>query len=80
MSNLCKKCLIGVAAEDYLRMLQRSKEAIAPRDRPSDEEYQRRNRLCEACDRLQGPTCVACGCFVELRALRKSAHCPYKKW
>ena len=56
MSNLCKKCLIGVAAEDYLRMLQRSKEAIAPRDRPLDEEYQRRISLCEACDRLQGPT------------------------
>lgn len=80
MTNLCKKCLIGRQAEDYLKMLEKSKAAIPPRDRAAEAVYARRIAACEACDRLNGATCLACGCYVELRALRKSAACPKKRW
>lgn len=80
MTVICKKCLIGQQAEDYLRMLEKSKAAISPKDRASDEIYVRRIAACEECQHLKGPTCMACGCYVELRALRKSVSCPYRKW
>ena len=79
-SILCKKCLIGQNAEDYLQMIEKSRAAVPRRDRTDDAAYRRRIALCEECSYLQGPTCMACGCYVELRAIRKNTHCPYKKW
>ena len=80
MSRICKKCLIGQQAQDYLAMIAKSKAAVSPKDRASDSVYDRRVEVCEACSYLSGPSCLACGCYVELRAIRKSSRCPYGKW
>lgn len=80
MSRICKKCLIGQQAEDYLQLIEKNKAAIPPKGRTPEEVYDRRIELCEACQHLNGPTCMACGCYVELRAIRKESKCPYKKW
>ena len=80
MTRICKKCLIGQQAEDYLAMIAKSKAAVSPKDRTADEVYDRRIGTCEGCSYLSGPTCLACGCYVELRAIRKSSRCPYGKW
>lgn len=80
MSRICKKCLIGQQAEDYLRFVEKNKAAIPAKSRVSDEEYDRRISACEECDYLIGLICRACGCYVELRVLRKGASCPYRKW
>ncbi len=80
MSRICKKCLIGQEAEDYIALIEKNRAATPARVRVSDEEYARRIGLCEACEKLSGPTCLACGCYVELRALRKNSHCPYSQW
>lgn len=77
---LCKKCLIGQNAEDYLQLIEKNRAAVPQRDRTDDATYRRRIALCEACSHLQGPTCIACGCYVELRAIRRNIHCPYKTW
>lgn len=80
MKIFCKRCLIGVEAENYQQMIEKSYAAIPPRDRTPEEAYAARVALCEACDYFQAATCRACGCYVELRAMRKNTHCPYKKW
>lgn len=80
MSRICKKCLIGQQAEDYLALIEKNRAATPAKVRISDAEYARRIGICEACEKLSGPTCMGCGCYVELRALRKDSHCPYKKW
>lgn len=80
MSRICKKCLIGQQAEDYLAMIAKSRAAVSPKDRADDALYDRRIEACENCGYLSGPTCLACGCYAELRAIRKSSRCPYKKW
>ncbi len=79
-SLLCKKCLIGVQAEQYQQMIEKSKAAIAQKDRAPDEELARRIGLCEGCEFFHAATCRACGCYVELRALKAAVHCPKKKW
>lgn len=80
MSGICKKCLIGQQAADYLQFIEKNRAATPERLRTPEGEYGRRIALCEACKKLSGPTCLSCGCYVELRALRKDSHCPCKKW
>ncbi len=78
--HICKKCFIGVQAEQYSQMIEKSKAAISKKDRASETEYARRIDLCQECDFFLAATCRACGCYVELRALRAATHCPKKKW
>lgn len=77
---ICKKCFIGVQAEQYSEMIEKCKAAIPVRDRTEDGEYARRIGLCEECEFFHAATCRACGCYVELRAMKKGTHCPKKKW
>ena len=47
-----------------------------------DEEYQDRLAKCKECDNLLSGMCRICGCFVEMRAVKKKNHCPAveKRW
>lgn len=80
MSRICKKCMIGLEAEAYLLLIEKNRAAIPQKHRASDQEFDKRITACEECEKRSGPTCLACGCYVELRALRKDSRCPYKKW
>lgn len=80
MSRICKKCMIGVEAEQYLLLIEKNRAAIPLKNRASDAEFDKRITACEECEKRSGPTCLACGCYVELRALRRDSRCPYKKW
>ncbi|MBO6109025.1 MAG: hypothetical protein J6P16_06450 [Eubacterium sp.] len=62
---------------------------IAPADKVSDDEYDRRLKICVECDKLTksasldgvaSGTCLACGCYIEIRAAVKTGACPGKKW
>ncbi len=82
MDNRCKLCEIYKAAGDpkiegQIDMLIKG---IPANEKTSDAEYARRLDICGLCDRLLGNTCLACGCFVELRAARRDSHCSRKKW
>lgn len=50
--------------------------------RASDEVYSERLSVCKACEELENGICRKCGCFVELRALKKEMYCASeeKKW
>lgn len=80
MSRICKKCLIGQQAQDYIALIEKNKAATPVQYRTPEDVYDRRIVICENCEKLSGPTCMACGCYVELRAIRKDSKCPYKKW
>lgn len=58
-------------------------ESLSPSECVSDEEYERRLRICDGCDGRTGPTCRYCGCFVLARAKKREQECPMpgeKKW
>ncbi len=80
MSVICKKCFIGQQAEDYIKLIEKNKAAMPRSSRADDIVIEKRITVCENCEYLVGATCSACGCYVELRALRKSSKCPNKKW
>ena len=77
----CRKCLIKDL--DDKKISEEIKQAIDRLDdglKVSEEEYGSRLDVCISCDRLNAGTCMACGCYVELRAAAVSGKCPYKKW
>ncbi len=46
-----------------------------------DGEKQRRLEICSNCAHLDiNGVCMMCGCYVQLRALPQSGHCPMKQW
>ncbi len=77
----CYKCLLREMDEEaYMQKLHRY-IALLDRDvKTAQDIYESRLSICKACDRLEAGTCLACGCYVELRAAVKKNRCPYKKW
>jgi hypothetical protein len=41
-----------------------------------DAQYHTRLEICRTCDRLSGNRCVACGCFIYVKARGRIFHCP----
>lgn len=80
--NKCKRCLLSEIAgkEDVYAHVLRTRELLSPNEKASDALYDKRLGICGECDRLLDATCLKCGCYVEIRALKKDANCPLKKW
>ena len=78
LKTICPRCLLEKASADI--DLEEYKERIAPEDRATGDQYEDRLRLCNACKYLNAGLCGACGCYVELRAMRATSRCPYEKW
>ena len=77
----CLKCLLKEMDEAaYMEKLHRYIEMMDAKSRTAGDKYQERLNICKQCDYLEAGTCLACGCYVELRAATKVSDCPYKKW
>ncbi|MCM1244617.1 MAG: DUF6171 family protein [Roseburia sp.] len=50
---------------------------IPQEDKVSDQEYEKRLMLCDRCSELRGGLCGQCGCYVAVRAVRKTGYCPH---
>lgn len=81
-TRVCTRCLLRdmVQAGSSIEMIEKYRDAIKVADRVTEENYERRLAVCRECDRLNAGTCMACGCYVELRAVAKVSRCPKKKW
>lgn len=78
--NPCLRCLLQAADENQLfEMIQQRIAALPPSQKADPGEYARRLSLCGGCDELISGTCRKCGCYVELRAAKRSASCPHEK-
>ena len=77
----CRRCLLeDFDREAYSRTLKEHIENTPVRERTPEANYARRLETCKACDFLEAGICMACGCYVELRAASRRGRCPYKKW
>lgn len=77
----CLKCLLRELDEEaYRKQLLRYIERLDADVKTAQAIYERRLQVCKECDYLETGTCLACGCYVELRAAVKKNRCPYKKW
>ena len=78
--RICRKCLLAEADRGMYETVLREIGRMKPEMRADESLYSRRLAICRECDRLSGGTCLACGCYVELRAAAVSSACPKKKW
>lgn len=79
--RVCRRCLLrDMAGHEQLKRIEAYRDAIRPGDRAGEAEYERRLALCLACGQLLDGTCLACGCYVELRAAARVSRCPKKRW
>ena len=77
----CLKCLLRERDEEaYMRQLHHYIELLDADVRTAQAIYEKRLEACKACAYLEAGTCLACGCYVELRAAVKKNKCPYKRW
>ena len=79
--RICKKCLLREF--DQQAYMEKLHDYIVKLDKSVKTEqglYEKRLERCKACEKLLEGTCLACGCYVELRAAVKKSRCPYKYW
>ena len=79
-NRVCTRCLLRDMIDADTAMIEKYKSALKAEDMVSDQEYEGRLSVCKDCEKLNAGTCMACGCYVELRASAKVSHCPNKKW
>lgn len=80
--RFCKKCLIRQMQEeeDLYQVIKAHLEQMEPDSKVPPQEYERRLKLCEACELLLTGMCRSCGCYVEIRAAKKNLCCPEGNW
>ncbi len=79
--RFCKRCLLqDYDEEEYIRTLRDHILWMDEEMKCPEEMYRKRLDICLECDKLNRGTCLACGCYVELRAAAKRGKCPRKKW
>ena len=77
----CRKCLLKDFDDDkYRELIKKELDWMDEEMKAPDELYAQRLTICEECDRLNQGTCLACGCYVELRSAMRHGKCPYRKW
>lgn len=80
MKPICKKCLLAEAdMKGVYESVKGYIAAIPQEQKVSDAVYAARLDICKKCDDLVNGTCVKCGCFVEVRAVKKRLGCPDEK-
>lgn len=73
----CTRCLLKEAGNaDLSAQIKEQIKRFPEKEKVSSTEYDNRLKLCLICDNLYQGTCLKCGCYVELRALANSSHCP----
>ena len=81
MPKPCRRCLLkDISLEDYECLIRDGLDALPKEDLAEDTISSGRLQICKECEKLNQGTCLACGCYVEIRASLKKGKCPYGKW
>ncbi|MBD5532570.1 MAG: hypothetical protein HDQ98_10320 [Lachnospiraceae bacterium] len=79
--RVCKRCLLREFDEnEYREKLERYIVGLEEDIKAPEALYENRLSACKECEKLSEGTCLACGCYVELRAAVKASRCPHKRW
>ncbi len=76
----CKKCLLaetGLSAE--YENVKQFIEVLPEIHKVPQEVYEARLNICKECENLADGTCIKCGCYVEIRAIKNRMSCPDEK-
>ena len=78
--RICKRCLLyEINDDEFSQSIYSYIENLPDEMKCSAELVEYRLSKCKACDDLVNGMCRLCGCFVEVRAVKKSAYCAKNK-
>ena len=81
MTKICTRCLLkDFSKEQYEAIVINGLSSLPKEDLAGNDITSKRLAVCGNCEKLNQGTCIACGCFVEIRAGLKKGSCPYSKW
>jgi len=81
MPKPCTRCLLkDYSKEVYEKLIVEGLKALPSEDLADEEVTSQRLSACKDCEKINQGTCLACGCYVEIRAALKAGKCPYSKW
>ena len=81
MPKPCTRCLLkDYSKEVYEKLIVEGLKALPVEDLADEEVTSKRLSVCKDCEKINQGTCLACGCYVEIRAALKAGKCPYSKW
>lgn len=73
----CKRCLLYEMADKSAYESIKSYIDAIPDDIKCDKDiYAARLAVCRECDNLLSGMCRKCGCYVEIRAIKRDGTCP----
>ncbi len=78
----CRRCLLRdmEEQESLYQSVLRLRRAMTEKERAVEGEYKRRLDICRECAFLDRAVCMQCGCYAEVRALKRGARCPVGRW
>ena len=71
----CRRCLLNELDGESFKNVYEYIENLPADIKAGRELYEYRLNLCRSCDHLINGMCSLCGCFVEARAAKITAHC-----
>ena len=78
--QVCRRCLLSESTEEGLyRTVMEYVHSLPDERKVSLNEYERRLAICKGCDYLVNGMCSLCGCYVEVRAVKKDMYCAKSK-
>lgn len=80
----CRRCLDDQnSIEKFNKTIEEYIGSLDAAQKVGEDRYKERLAFCEVCEKRVGVTCSLCGCFVAVRAVRATMHCPDtqgRKW
>lgn len=74
--RLCKRCLLRELDGTYFQSIYDYIANLPSEQKADDHTYAHRLSLCKECPHLVNGMCDLCGCFVEVRAVKRLQRCP----
>ncbi len=80
-NRICRQCdILSKLPEDVASYAIKLYELMPKNERASDKLMEKRIGVCRDCSRREKSTCLECGCYIEIRAMKQESYCPQKKW
>lgn len=73
--RICKRCLLRELDGTYFQSIYEYIQNLPPEWKTDDQTYASRLEKCKTCNHLVNGMCELCGCFVEVRAVKRNQHC-----
>lgn len=75
--HFCKRCFLGETDETALyKSVLEYINSLSEDIKCSESEYASRLAFCKNCGYLDRGVCGLCGCFAEVRAVKRNLNCP----